>query len=72
MRIEIDKYGNRNEYADEDKWLYKDRCENNRYFTGIVLLGKEEKPWPECTQAEREKWEHEHQVPKPEETTEQL
>lgn len=66
MRIEIDKYGNRNEYSDEGKWLYQDRSENDRYFTGIVLLGKEEKPWPECTQAEREEFERTHPQPEPE------
>lgn len=60
MRIEFDKYGNRNEYADEGKWLYQDRGENDRYFTDMVLLGKHEEPWAECTQAEREEWEEKH------------
>ena len=69
MRIEIDKYGNRNEYSDEGKWLFQDRSENDRYFTDVVLLGKEEKPWPECTQAEREEWEREHPQPEPEPET---
>ena len=71
MRIEIDKYGNRNEYSDDGKWLYQDRGENDRYFTTIVYLGKDEEPWKECTQAEREQWEEEHkpeqeQEPEPE------
>lgn len=69
MRIEIDKYGNRNEYSDNGKWLYQDRRENDRYFTDMVLLGKHEEPWSECTQAEREQWEEEHkpeQEPEPE------
>lgn len=72
MRIEIDKYGNRNEYPDEGKWLYQDLGENYRYFTDIVLLGKEEKPWSECTQAEREQWEEEHKSqPEPPEPEQQ-
>lgn len=67
MRIEIDKYGNRNEYSDEGKWLYQDRNVDDRYFTDVVLLGKKEKPWAECTQAEREEWEEEHKpTPEPE------
>lgn len=69
MRIEIDKYGNRNEYADDGKWLYQDRGENDRYFTDIVLLGKHEEPWKECLQAEREQWE-ESREPLPELTSE--
>lgn len=60
MRIEIDKYGNRNEYADEGKWLYQDRGENDRYFTTFVWLGKDEDPWAECTNEEKEAWEEEH------------
>ena len=68
MRIEIDKYGNRNEYADEGKWLYKDQGEDNRYFTKVVYLGKEEEPWPECTDEEKHEWEDEHR-PEPEPET---
>ena len=69
MRIEIDKYGNRNEYSDEGKWLYQDRSENDRYFTDMVLLGRHEEPWKECSQAEREQWE-ESREPLPELTSE--
>lgn len=69
MRIEIDAYGNRNEYADENKWLYQDRGENDRYFTGVVYLGKDEPAWPECTDAEKTAWEEEHH-PQPEEPQE--
>lgn len=65
MKIIIDKYGNRNEYADEGNWLYQDRSENDRYFTDMVLLGKHEEPWAECTNAEKEEWEREHN-PQPE------
>lgn len=72
MRIEIDKYGNRNEYSDEGKWLYQDQDENFRYFTDIVLLGKEEKPWAECTDEEKREWEEEHKPePEPEPQTEE-
>lgn len=66
MRIEIDFYGNRNEYSDEEKWLYQDRGENDRYFTTIVYLGKNEPEWPECTNEKREQWEEEHKQPEPE------
>ena len=72
MRIEIDKYGNRNEYADDGNWLYQDRSENDRYFTDMVLLGKHEEPWNECTQAEREQWQkwQDEYNPQPEEEVE--
>ena len=69
MRIEIDKYGNRNEYSDDGKWLYQDRGENDKYFTTIVYLGKDEDPWAECTNEEKEQWIEEHkpeQEPEPE------
>ena len=69
MRIEIDKYGNRNEYSDEGKWLYQDRVENDRYFTTVVFLGKNEEPWPECTNEKKEQWQEwkrEHLAPEPE------
>lgn len=57
MRIEIDKYGNRNEYSDDGKWLYQDRGENDRYFTNVVYLGKDEEPWKECTDEEKHEYE---------------
>ena len=56
MRIEIDKFGNRNEYSDEGKWLYQDRGENDRYFTTIVLLGNAEPAWSECLDIEKVTW----------------
>lgn len=65
MRIEIDEFGNRNEYSDEGKWLYQDRGTNDRYFTTLVLLGKDEPAWAECTNEEKEAWEEEHK-PEPE------
>ena len=70
MRIEIDKYGNRNEYADGGNWLYQDRGENDRYFTDMVLLGKHEEPWDECIDEKRKQWEEEHKSePEPEPET---
>ena len=43
-------------------WLYQDRGENDRYFTDMVVLGKHEPEWSQCTQVEREKWEKEHKI----------
>lgn len=44
-------------------WLYQDREENDRYFTDMVILGKHEPEWQQCTQADREQWEEEHPTP---------
>lgn len=65
MRIEIIN-GQRVEFADEGKWLYQDRGENERYFTDMVYLGKDAEPWTECTNEEKEEWEREHPQPEPE------
>lgn len=46
-------------------WLYQDRGENDRYFTDIVILGKHEPEWAECTNEEKEEWEREHPAPEP-------
>ena len=43
-------------------WLYQDRDENGRYFTNMVILGKHEPEWVQCTHVEREKWEEEHKL----------
>lgn len=51
-------------------WLYQGRGENDRYFTDLVLLGKHEPEWAQCTRAEREQWEEEHK-PIPEQEPEQ-
>jgi hypothetical protein len=51
-------------------WLYQDRGENDRYFTDMVILGKHEPEWAQCTQEEREQWEHDHQPEQPEEIQE--
>lgn len=53
-----------------NEWLYEDRGENNRYFTKVVFLGKHAEPWAECTNEEKEQWEHDHQPEQPEETQE--
>lgn len=45
----------------EENWLYQDRGENDRYFTKKVILGKNAEPWAECTNEEKEQWEHDHQ-----------
>ena len=49
-----------------DNWLYQDRGENDRYFTKLVYLGKNADEWPECTNEEKEQWEHDHQPEEPE------
>ena len=46
-------------------WLYQDRGENDRYFTDMVILGKHEPAWAECTNEEKEAWEREHKQPEP-------
>lgn len=43
-----------------NEWLYQDRGENSRYFTTVVILGKHEPEWKECTNEEKEAWEEEH------------
>ena len=40
-------------------------CLDKRYFTTIVILGKHEPAWPECTNEEKEEWEREHPAPEP-------
>lgn len=45
----------------DGNWLYQDRGENDRYFTKKVILGKHEPEWAECTNEEKEQWEHDHQ-----------
>ena len=58
--------------VEPNTWLYQDRDENDRYFTDMVILGKYEPKWAECTQAEREQWEEEHKhEPKPEKKLEE-
>ena len=40
-----------------NEWCYQDQGENFRYFTKRVLLGKNEQPWAECTDADKAAWE---------------
>ena len=47
-------------------WLYEDRGENDRYFTTIVALANGAQEWAECTNEEKEQWEHDHQPEQPE------
>lgn len=54
-----------------NEWLYKDISEEERWFTDEVCRPAGGEPWPECTQAEREKWEREHPQPEPEPEPEQ-
>lgn len=53
----------------EGNWLYQDR-ENDRYFTTIVALGVTDEEWAECTNEEKEVWEEEHKLIKPEQINE--
>lgn len=47
-------------------WLYQDESEDVRNFYSRFTHWDENDPdLPECTQAEREQWEHDHQ-PQPE------
>ena len=47
-------------------WLWKDE-DNDRLFKKEVYLGINAAPWSECTNAEKEAWEAEHNPPEPEE-----
>lgn len=69
MRIEIIN-GQRVEYADEGFWLHNGAPDWERIFTDCVYLGKDAKPWAECTTAEKEAWEAEHPQPEPPEPEE--
>ena len=48
-----------------DNWLYRDLSENNRVFSKVVYLGKNDTEWDECTNDEKLAWEAEHPVPEP-------
>lgn len=49
----------------DGNWLCQERGENDRYFTKKVILGKNENKWAECTNEEKEQFEHNNQ-PEPE------
>ena len=53
-----------------NEWMYEDRGESDRYFTKYVILGKNAEPWQECTNEEKEQWEHDHQPEQPEQVQE--
>ena len=46
--------------------------EDDRIFTKLVYLGKNDTEWPECTDADKRKWEEDHPEPEPEPEGEQL
>ena len=45
--------------------------EDDRIFTKLVYLGKNDTEWPECSEAEKRKWEEDHPQPEPEPEGEQ-
>ena len=53
----------------EGNWLYKDH-EQGRLFYSAVWLGKEENPFPECTNEEKEAYERAHNPEEQSEITE--
>ena len=64
MKIEIIN-GQRVETPDEGLWLHDGTPDYTRVFSKLVYLGKDAKPWAECTTAEKEAWEAEHPQPEP-------
>ena len=48
-----------------NEWLYKDE-ESERLFRKEVILPDAVSFWAECTNEEKEQWEHEHPTPQPE------
>ena len=48
-----------------DNWLYRDLSENNRVFSKVVYLGKNDTEWDECTNEEKEAWEAAHPIEEP-------
>ena len=59
------------EPSNPDNWLYRDMSEDDRIFTKLVYLGKNDTEWPECTDADKRKWEEDHPEPEPEPEGEQ-
>ena len=53
-----------------NEWCYQDQGENFRYFTKRVLLGKNEQPWAECTDADKAAYEAAMAEQHPEESPE--
>ncbi|MBQ3930288.1 MAG: hypothetical protein II708_05000 [Paludibacteraceae bacterium] len=56
-------------------WLFEDRDVDKktyyRYFTTLVIRPEGTEPWPECTDADKRKWEEDHPQPEPEPEGEQ-
>ena len=48
-----------------ENWLYRDLSEDNRVFSKVVYLGKNDTEWDECTNEAKLQWEAEHPVPEP-------
>lgn len=55
------------EPKNSNNWLFRDLAEDNRVFSKVVYLGKNDTEWDECTNEEKQAWETEHPVPEPEE-----
>ena len=63
MRLE----GN-NLYPDEGCWLYQDEGQKREFYPSVTLAKPENAQYfSECTNAEKEAWEEEHNPPEPEE-----
>ena len=48
-----------------DNWLFRDLSEDNRIFSKVVYLGKNDTEWDECTNKEKEAWEAAHPIEEP-------
>ena len=48
-----------------NNWLFRDLAEDNRVFSKVVYLGKNDTEWDECTNDEKLAWEAEHPVSEP-------
>lgn len=48
-----------------DNWLYRDLSVNNRVFSKVVYLGKNDTEWEECTDEEKQAWEAAHPSEEP-------
>lgn len=48
-----------------DNWLFQDWDENTRIFVKYTYLGINDTEWPECTDADKRKWEEDHPQPEP-------
>lgn len=53
----------------ESDWLYSE-INKDRWFTKEACLPNGAPELPECTNEEKEQWEHEHKQPEPEENNE--